>query len=328
VVACASETRLRALVRDQHDPIVATLHDDEFDLSTALVRQFVRSLPDLADLPIEPLDMSGSSNALFRLGPKLLIRLPRRPSGSESIDKEARWLPHVAAQLTAPIPPVVAVGEPGAGYPERWLVTRWIEGRLPQVPWSSLTAGSSRMVAEDLAHFVAELGDVPVPPEARSDPALSWYRGRPLADLVEDFHVAADQCRRIPDLHLDLGRARRIWDNAVAADRSLTPRLAWYHGDLLAENLLVRDGRLAAVLDFGGLSIGGPHVDLIVAWEVLDDAGREAFRTTLGLTDAAWSTSMGWALLTALITFPYYWDSMPLRCARRKAMAAAVLAEG
>ena len=94
---------MRALACDQHDSLVATLHDDEFDLSTALVRQLVvRNLPDLANLPIEPLDMSGSTNALFRLGPELLIRLPRRPGGSESIDKEARWLPYVAAQLTVP----------------------------------------------------------------------------------------------------------------------------------------------------------------------------------------------------------------------------------
>ena len=100
------------------------------------------------------------------------------------------------------------------------------------------------------------------------------------------------------------------------------------HGDLLAENLLVSDdGRLAGVLDFGGLAIGDPSVDLVAAWEVLDAEGRQVLREVINVSDAEWRKGMGWALFIALITFPYYWNTMPKRCADRLAMAQAVLSE-
>ncbi len=104
--------------------------------------------------------------------------------------------------------------------------------------------------------------------------------------------------------------------------------MAWFHGDLLAENLLVRHGRLAAVLDLGGLGIGDPTVDLIVAWEVLDAEGRQRFRSRLGVADVAWAKARGWALIICLMTFDYYWHTVPARCAARRPMAAAVLAGG
>ncbi len=113
----------------------------------------------------------------------------------------------------------------------------------------------------------------------------------------------------------------------MAAERDVTTPPAWLHGDLLAENLLVRDRRLAAVLDFGGLATGDPTVDLIVAWELLDREGRHAFRAALDIDDATWARSRGWALLIAMITFPYYWDTMPARCSGRHTLASTVLAE-
>jgi aminoglycoside phosphotransferase (APT) family kinase protein len=106
----------------------------------------------------------------------------------------------------------------------------------------------------------------------------------------------------------------------------VTRAVRWYHGDLLAENLLVADGRLAAVLDFGGLSVGDPTVDLVAAWEVLDADSRAVFRRAVDVDDATWLTVAGWALLLAVMTFPYYGDTMPARCASRRAMAANVLA--
>lgn len=303
-----------------------TLHHDELAVDLLLVRRLLaRSLPSQASAPLEPLTASGSSNVLFRLGDDLLVRLPRQPGGSVTIAKEARWLPVIAAGLTMAVPEVVAVGEPGFGYPETWLVTRWLDGRLPGVPWDETAGGSSRRLAEDLATLVTELRRVPMPAEALEDPALSGYRGSPLAELDEDFHEAVRACRAIGGLGLDLHKAHRVWRTALAAQEQLEPAVSWYHGDLLAENLLLRDGRLAAVLDFGGLAVGDPAVDLVVAWEVLDRDGRDTFRRALNLDEPSWATSKGWALLIAMITFPYYWETMPARCAARRAMAAAVL---
>lgn len=99
------------------------------------------------------------------------------------------------------------------------------------------------------------------------------------------------------------------------------------HADLVAENLLVYDDRLVAVLDFGGLAVGDPTVDLIAAWEVLGPAAREVFRACLDVDDMTWIRGRGWALAIAVMTFPYYWDSMPARCTARLAMAHQVLAD-
>ena len=99
----------------------------------------------------------------------------------------------------------------------------------------------------------------------------------------------------------------------------------WIHTDLVAENLLLADGRLAAVLDFGALALGHPSVDLIAAWELFDTGDRAIFRSALGVEAIDWARGRAWAFAIAVSTFSYYWHTMPARCAHRLVMAAAVL---
>lgn len=302
-----------------------TLHDDEIDIDSQLVRALIdETLPELADRPLARLPASGSSNALFRLGDDLLVRLPRQPGGSATIAKESRWLPFLAPALPVAVPEVVAVGPPGHGYPEHWSVVRWIDGSIPPVPPAP---GTTDALARDLAAFVAALRARPVPPGALEDPALRWYRGEPLRELDADIREYLTVCAALPDLELDLEACRRVWDAAMDDEPTAPATPHWLHGDLLAENVLVHDGRLRAVLDFGALTVGDPTVDLIVAWELLDPSGRDAFRAQLGVDDAQWRRGRAWALAIALMTFGYYWRTMPARCADRLVMARAVLTD-
>jgi aminoglycoside phosphotransferase (APT) family kinase protein len=207
-------------------------------------------------------------------------------------------------------------------------VVRWIDGEHPGVVTPKTPVDPRRAdLAVDLAKVVNALGLAELPSEAAGDPALRWYRGEPLATMDAVTRQNIGRCRALNDFGYDLDAAERLWDEAVrlpgAKDR---PAARWYHGDLTAENLLVRDGRLAAVLDFGGLSVGDPAVDLAVAWEVLDPPAREIFRRKLGVDDATWLRGRAWALSLTFMIW-YYWATMPQRRARSIAVGRNVLAD-
>jgi len=309
--------------------VAGVLHDDEIPIDTGLVRALVeRAMPGYVDLPVRRLDSSGSTNALFRLGDNLLVRLPRQPGGSATIAKEAKWLPVIGSRLPVGVPEVLGVFGPDCDYPEQWSVVRWIDGEHPEVVTPPTPADPRRVdLAVDLAEVVQALGQAEVPPEALGDPALRWYRGEPLATMDADTRENIGRCRALGDFGFDLDAAERLWDESIrlagAGDRA-APR--WYHGDLTAENLLVRDGRLAAVLDFGALSVGDPAIDLVLAWEVLEPPAREIFRGKLGVDDATWLRARAWALSISLMIW-YYWTTMPQRRTRSIVVGRDVLAD-
>lgn len=76
----------------------------------------------------------------------------------------------------------------------------------------------------------------------------------------------------------------------------------WIHGDVAPFNLLVVDGVLRAVIDFGCAAVDDPASDLVIAWTFLTDDDREVFHHRLGLDSATWARGRGWALWKALIT--------------------------
>jgi aminoglycoside phosphotransferase (APT) family kinase protein len=299
------------------------MHDDEIEIGEHLVRALLGTLsPAYDDLPLRRLEATGSTNALFRLGEGLLVRVPRQPGETETIEKEARWLPYVGPALPVSVPEIVAVGEPGFGYPERWSVVRWLAGEAPAVPRRE--AEPRRALARDLAAVVNALRALSVPPDAISDPGLHSYRCDPLPELDEDMVRWFGECRQVPGLDLDLDACARLWDQAVQLDRTRREP-HWTHGDLLGENLLCRGTRLTAVLDFGGLAVGDPTVDLVAAWELLDPVARKTFRAAVDVDEETWLRGRAWAMTVALMALPYYWSSMPERCVARLAMLQAVL---
>jgi len=309
--------------------VTQALHSDEIPIDAELVRLLVsRVMPAYADTPVRRLASSGSTNALFRLGEELLVRLPRQPGGSQAISKEAKWLPVLGPLLPVPVPQVVAVFDPDCGYPERWSVVRWIDGAHPVVVDPDTPVDPRREeLAKNLATFLDALRQVEIPTVAVNNPDLQSYRGEPLATMDQGTRENIERCRSLGDFDFDLDAAEQMWVDAMllpgAADRT-TPR--WYHSDLAAENLLVRDGALTAVLDFGGLAVGDPTVDLVVAWEVLDPPARELFRRQIGVDEPSWLRGRAWALSLTLMIW-YYWTTMPDRRARSMAVGRNVLAD-
>ena len=303
------------------------LHADELAVDTEHAQRLLeRQAPKWAGLPVTPLGATGSTNVLFRLGDELLLRLPRQPGGGAGIAKEQRWTAELGAALRVAVPEILFVGAPDAGFPEPWSVVRWIEGRHP-VTGETADAADQATLADGLADVVGRLAELDVPETARRDPSLRAYRGGPLRAFDDEFARVVTVCERIPALELDLDQARRVWSASLAlpgADR--VDRRCWYHGDLVAENLLLADGELVAVLDFGGLAVGDPTIDLHGAWELFGPDDRSRFRDRLGVDDAQWGRARAWALGISLGALAYYWDSLPSRRSDRLVMARAAIA--
>ena len=304
------------------------LHKNELRIDRDLVERLIAAqFPQYAGMSLQQLGESGSSNLLFRLGDELLVRLPRQPGGGSSIDKESRWLPTIRDHLPVAVPKIVGVGSPAFGFDERWSIVGWLDGDLSSACTPGTVASRERgMLAVDLAAFILALRSVGIPEAAKADPALRWYRGRSLAEFDRQTRHNLQQCRAIHDLDLDLDVALAVWEGAMqAADADRIAPDRWYHGDLVAENLLVTDHHLSAVLDFGGLAIGDPTIDLHGAWEVLDAPARVVFRDRLDVSDADWYRGRAWALSIALGALAYYWTTMPNRVQDRLAMARSVV---
>lgn len=308
------------------------LHEDEIPIDIELARKLIaHQFPHYATLPLSRLGASGSTNTLFRLDDDLLVRLPRQPGGSAAIDKEYRWLSTIGCHLPVAVPEIIALGEPAFGFGERWSIVHWLDGELPRACDADDPPAPERAtLAADLAEVILALRRVDVTQAVAADPALRNYRGRSLAEFDKQMRRNIQQCRSIDglDLDLDLDAALEVWEDAMKAPGAyeVGPN-RWYHGDLVAENLLLANGRLTAVLDFGGLAVGDPTIDLHGAWEVLDSPARKVFRTRLGVDDAEWLRGRAWALAIALGTFTYYWTTMPGRRMDRLAMARSVLAD-
>ena len=120
--------------------------------------------------------------------------------------------------------------------------------------------------------------------------------------------------------------AARAWEEALQTPEWPGPPL-WIHGDLLPGNLLARQGRLSAVIDFGCLTVGDPATDVMAAWACLTAETRETFRAALGVDDDTWARGRGWALSFGLIALPYYWESNPVLAAAARRAIGEVLGE-
>ena len=262
-------------------------------VDAALVTRLIASrFPQWADLPITPAEPNGWDNRTFRLGAGMSVRLPSAARYAAQVEKEHRWLPVLAPQLPLPIPVPLAVGVPAEGYPWNWSVYRWLDG----APASKAHVGNLTELAMTLAHFLTCLQRV----DATGGPppgAHNFFRGGPVETYdAETRDAIAEVANQIP-----AETATAVWEDALTATWRGKP--VWVHGDVAASNLLVRNGRLGAVIDFGSSGIGDPACDVTIAWTLFSGESREAFRAALPVDAATWARGRGWALWKALITF-------------------------
>src|SRR5205085_11884248 len=247
-----------------------------------------------------------------------VARLPRRERTVGSLESERRWLPKLAPHLPLPVPVPLAEGSPGEGYPFAWSIYSWLDGR----PATDVAVDRAQ-AAEDLAGFIAALQEIdptggPPPSEHNS------FRGQPLARrdrLTRDSIAALAET-------IDGEAVTAQWERALRAPEWQGAPV-WLHGDLDSRNLLVENGRLSGVVDFGSVSVGDPATDVMVAWKMLPAENRGSFRDALGADDATWERSKGWALSQAVMALAYYTlETNAVLVRESERWLAEVLAEG
>lgn len=263
----------------------------KINIDANLVKRLIASqFPAFVDLEIKSVELGGWDNYTFHLGDQMLVRLPSAQCYADKVLKEQIWLPKLAPFLPLPIPKPLVMGEPDCGYPWNWSIYNWLDGETASVAKIS----NMTQFACDLGHFLLALQAVDLKggPEAGQH---NFYRGAPLA-------VYDDQTRRaikILENKIDIVAAANIWNEAMSSVLSKDP--VWIHGDVASGNLLVKNGYLSAVIDFGGLGIGDPACDLAIAWTFFKSESRREFIKTIGLDQGTVARGRGWALWKALI---------------------------
>lgn len=289
------------------------MHADEAEIDAPLVQRLIaRQFPEWAELPVERLESAGTENAMFRLGGELVVRMPRHPRAVGAIEHEQRWLSLLGPRLPVAVPEPLGRGRAGEEFPWCWSVYGWLDGRNPDVD----ALDSPETLARELADFIRALRRV----DAGNGPA--HYRAVPLSARDTATRAALAQLTSEVDTEAVTG----LWEQAMRAPEHMGPAL-WAHGDLSPGNVLVTEGRLSAVIDFGCTGVGDPAVDLIVAWNLLPARVRDIFRAAVGADDAEWARGRGWALSISLIQLPYYRETNPVLAANSRHVIREILAE-
>lgn len=245
--------------------------------------------PEWSSLPIHEVKNSGWDNRTFHLGEDMLIRIPRDKEHAPPILNEYQWLPKLATQLPTLIPMPIGLGEPTIECPWHWSINRWIKGE---------TVTKERI--QNMSAFAEELGlflkafqslDTTGGPEAG---AHNFYRGGSLHAYDHEMEVAIPRIENSQEREV----ATKLWQEALSSQREKEP--VWVHGDFAIGNILVENGHLKAVIDFGQLAIGDPACDLVIAWNFFSGKSREVFKNKVALDRNTWIRALGWAFWKTL----------------------------
>jgi aminoglycoside phosphotransferase (APT) family kinase protein len=269
----------------------------EVQVDAELVRRLiVAQHGDLAGQPVRSL-ANGWDNVLFRVGERLIARMPRRELGAQIIGNEQRWLAELAPALPLPVPYAVRTGAPGDGYPWPWSLVPYLQG----APAFAALDLDMEAAAVALGGFLRAL-HVPAPEDAPENQFRGIWIGETTERFLANLRAACPAA--------DIAAAERVWAAAVAADRHSGPPV-WLHGDLHPANILVHDGQVSAVIDWGDITSGDPACDLAVSWLLLPTAHHETFWAAYGAADfaALRARAHGWALYFALVFLAFSADN-------------------
>jgi aminoglycoside phosphotransferase (APT) family kinase protein len=271
---------------------------NQIKIDETLVRELVaKQFPKWKDLTIKSVSKQGWDNRTYHLGSDMLVRLPSADHYAAQVEKEQVWLPKFQPFLPLSIPEPLELGEPTDKYPWKWSIYRYLPGE------SAATAKISHLsdFAFALAEFLIAFQSINTTGGPTAGPH-SFHRGGSLT--VYNGEVM----RAIGDLQgkIDTDSALKIWESAIHTTWKDPP--VWVHGDISVGNLLIQNGQLSAVIDFGQLAIGDPACDLAIAWTLFKDRTRETFQNKLSLDKETWARGRAWVLWKSLVTAAGFTD--------------------
>jgi len=289
------------------------------NISPDLARNLItEQFPEFAHLPIISVEKQGHDNRTYRLGNDMLIRMPTDDSYALKVPKEQKLLPRLASHLTTNIPVPVKMGVASTEFPFPFSIYKWLDGRSADL--LILDDDCLENIALDLAKFLKQLQAIDPsfgPPPGQHN----WWRG----DHISVYDKGArEQIAKLSNI-IDADKAMDLWKQACKTRWDQSP--VWIHGDLAVGNILIQNGKLSAVIDFGGMGVGDPACDLVIAWTFLKGKAREIFIREMALDENTWLRARAWALWKATFKLCENEDQVNTEASVQKTIIEDVLYE-
>jgi len=271
----------------------------EVNIDETLIKRLIKAqFPALSALEISLLD-AGWDNENYRLGSDYIIRLPRREVALPLLLHEVSWLPKLKDKLPIRIPAPIEVGKPELGYPWNWTIIPWFDGQTANL---NLPAASE---AIKLATFLRILH--------QQDPTDAPFNSSRSVPLENKDAAIQERIKRLKQkTNLVTPRIEEIWREAMHETVPSTKSLL--HGDLHSRNIIVQDGQIEAIIDWGDITAGDPATDFACLWMLFENEAirREAF-LAYGASPGLMKRAIGWAIFfgitlldTGLISNPQH----------------------
>lgn len=270
----------------------------DFPIDENLVKSLInKQFPEFAHLPVRFL-AAGWDNENYRLGDQYIIRLPRRAVAAPMVKHEIDCLPLLPAGLPIAVPAPVRAGLPDDGYPWHWSIIPWFEGKNAA---QSLPDASE---AARLVDFLKKLHAVEQPDFVPENP----LRSQPLRMSDERIRIRMERLKSKTPLltpHIE-----QLWQDAI--DTPFAEKMVLVHGDLHSGNMVVDNGKISAVIDWGDITAGDPAVDMAIFWMLFPDpeVRRRAFER-YGADANLVRRATGWAVYYGVVLLDTGWDSNP-----------------
>lgn len=289
------------------------------NITISLVEKLIaRQFPEFAHLPIRSVKIQGHDNRTFRLGEEMLVRMPTAEAYALKVPKEQEFLPRLAPHLSIPIPVPLKTGRSSEDYPFNFSIYKWLEGESA----NSLQVGEENLeqITLDLANFLKELQRIDS--VGGLAPGLhNWYRGDHVSVYDKGAHDQILQLRHI----INSDAALALWKKALESKWHGNP--VCIHGDFTAGNILLQDGKLSGIIDFGGMAVGDPACDLVIAWTFLKNKSRDIFKKQMELDADTWMRARGWALWKATYELCQIKDKASQDALKQKQIIEEVIVE-